>query len=126
MLWIFSFQLAAVGSQISMPIPGEVEGALAAPVLPGPTLSLTKQRSFAATGGVPVVPGKAIGSPALNDLTSSTVVFASGLNAVFIVSSQVSATGADTGASAALLSLPPQATGSADAATIEKRKVRRT
>jgi len=43
------------------------------------------------TGGVPVVPDNAMGSPALNDLTSSTVVFASGLNAAFIVSSQVSA-----------------------------------
>ena len=92
MLWIFSFQFAGASAARSpMPMPGDVDGALAGPGLPGPTLSLTKQRSFAATGGVPVVPDKAIGSPALNDLTSSTVVFASGLNAVFIVSSQVSA-----------------------------------
>src|SRR6478672_6437420 len=72
MLWIFWFQFAGAGSQISMPMPGDVDGALAAPGLPGPTLSLTKQRSFAATGGVPVVPDNAMGSPALNDFTGST------------------------------------------------------
>src|SRR5712672_3239429 len=89
------FQFAGVGNQTSMPMPAEVEGALAGPGLPGPMLSLTKQRSFAATGGAgdAAVPDRAIGSPFRNALTSVTVVFASGLKAVFIESSQASATG---------------------------------
>ena len=40
-----SFQLAVVGSQISMPMPAEVDGAPAVPGLPGPTRSFTSHRS---------------------------------------------------------------------------------
>src|SRR5258705_162632 len=114
-----------------MPIPGEVEGALAAPALPGPTSSLTKHRSLAAVGvlGVTTVPDKAIWSPALNDLTSATVVFASGLNAVFIVSSQANATGAGGGAGAAggggASSPPPQACRAARVANAPESASRR-
>ena len=108
-----SFHAAGAGSQTSMPMPAEVDGALAAPGLPGPTTNFTRQTSAAAAGGVPVVPDSASGSPCLNDLTSTTVVLASGLNAVFMLSLQVSATaGAGAGAGAGL-SLPPQAARSA-------------
>src|SRR5215470_16323901 len=96
-LWIRLFQLAAVGSQISNPMPAEVDGAPAGPDCPGPTFSLTRHRSAAAVGGVgPVVAPSAIGSPCLNACTSSTVVLSSGLNAVFMESSQRS-TAASTG-----------------------------
>src|SRR3982751_4653361 len=84
------FQLPGVGSQISMPIPGEVEGAPTGPEFPGPTSSLTMQTSFAAIGvlafGVPIVSGSFF----LNALTSNTVVSESGWNSVFIESSQLS------------------------------------
>jgi hypothetical protein len=111
-LWILLFQAVVAGSHTSMPMPAELEGALAdASAKPGPTTSLTRHRSVAAVGGVPVVPGSARGSPCLNDLTSTTVVSASGLNAAFMLSSQLSnaAGGAGVGAGAgAGLSLPPQ------------------
>src|SRR3954468_5525824 len=79
------FQFAGVGSQISMPIPGEVEGAPAGPECPGPTRSLTMQTSLAATGGAGVagVPESASASPFLYALTSNTVVSESGWNSVF-------------------------------------------
>ena len=64
-------------------------------------------------------------SPFLNDLTSSTVVFASGLNAVFIVSSQVSATGAGAGAGAgAALSSSPLQPATSTAASENKEATR--
>src|SRR3954447_7987400 len=43
--WMRLFQFIALGSQISMPIPGEVDGAPTGPGVPGPTLSLTTQTS---------------------------------------------------------------------------------
>src|ERR1700682_3832338 len=42
------FHVAVEGSQISMPIPAEVDGASAGPGLPGPTFSLTRHTSFEA------------------------------------------------------------------------------
>jgi hypothetical protein len=87
------FHVAGEGSQISMPIPAEVDGASAGPGLPGPTFNLTRHTSFEATsgGGDAGVPDNASRSPFLNALTKVTVVLASGLNAVFIQSSQVNA-----------------------------------
>src|SRR5471032_1933191 len=72
-----------------MPIPGEVEGAPAGPGLPGPTFSFTRHSSLGAStlDGVPV---RFISWPFLKAWTSVTVVFASGLNAAFMESSQVS------------------------------------
>src|SRR6478672_10245935 len=79
------FQFSRAGSQISMPIPGEVDGAPAGPGFPGPTSSLTMQTSLAAMGGggVAGVPESASASPFLNALTSNTVVSESGWNSVF-------------------------------------------
>src|SRR5438094_7482198 len=84
------FQFSRVGSQISMPIPGDVDGAPAGPGFPGPTSSLTAQTSLAAIGveGLGVVSVSA--SPFLNALTSNTVVRESGRKSAFIVSSQFS------------------------------------
>ena len=83
------FQLPGAGSQTSMPIPGEVDGAPAGPGLPGPTSSLTMQTSLVAVGVVDVAaPLASNGSPFLNALTSNTLVLASGANPVFIVSLQ--------------------------------------
>ena len=42
MLCTRPFQVSGGGSQISMPMPGDVEGASAGPGLPGPTMSLTR------------------------------------------------------------------------------------
>jgi hypothetical protein len=111
------------GSQTSMPMPGEVEGAPAGPGLPGPTLSLTMHRSLAAS--VPVaLPSRLRSSPFLNCFTSRTVVFASGLNAVLRLSSQVSASGAAGGGAAGTigrnalwLPLPPPQAVSRSAAS---------
>src|SRR6185295_3692877 len=84
------FQFSRVGSQISIPIPGEVEGAPAGPGFPGPTSSLTMQTSFAAIGVVEVGVPRVSGSFCLNALTSNTVVSESGRNSLFIESSQLS------------------------------------
>ena len=85
------FQAAFAGSQTSMPMPGEVEGASAGPGLPGPTLSLTMQTSLAASGVAPVaVPPRMSASPFLKALTATTVVSASGLKFALSVSSQAS------------------------------------
>src|SRR5216684_1549806 len=83
------FQLAGLGSHTSIPMPGEVDGAPAGPGFPGPTFSSTMHRSLAAVTP-DAVPLTLISSLFLNAFTSVTVVFASGLNAVFIESSQVS------------------------------------
>src|SRR5678815_5021109 len=99
------FQFAGEGSHTSMPIPAEVEGAEAGPGFPGATLSLTRHRSFGATDGD--VPDNVNGSPFLNCLTSNTVVLASGLNAVLMLSSHVSAVGCGAGAGAGAESLSP-------------------
>src|SRR6185503_15654136 len=45
------FQFSTDGSQTSIPMPADVEGAPAGPGFPGPTRSLTTHTSFAATGG---------------------------------------------------------------------------
>ena len=73
-------------------------------MLPGPTFSLTMQTSLAAVG-VPALalPDSSKGSPFLNDFTVTTVVLASGLNAVFKASSHA------RGALAGELLPPPQA-----------------
>ena len=127
--WMRWFQLAFDGSQASMPMPADVDGAPAGPALPGPTINLTRQTSFTATGGVGVagVPDSASESPFLNDFTSVTVVFASGLNAVFSVSSQTSGVAAGappTGLPAPPSSLPPQAARSAVATAATADPVR--
>ena len=89
--WTREFQAAFAGSQTSMPMPGEVEGASAGPGLPGPTLSLTMQTSLAASGVAPVaVPPRMSASPFLKALTATTVVSASGLKFALSVSSQAS------------------------------------
>ena len=73
-----------------MPMPGEVEGASAGPGLPGPTSSFTTHTSVVAVGVVGVgVPDSSSASPVLKDLTSSTVVLASGLKPLLIESSQL-------------------------------------
>src|SRR5687768_3350194 len=97
-----SFHAVGAGSHTSIPMPAEVDGASAVPALPGPTTILTRHRSLPATGGAgdAGVAVSASGSPCLNDLTATTCVFASGLKAVFMLSSQVSATGAEAGAGA--------------------------
>src|SRR5450432_4570512 len=110
-----------------MPMPGEVDGALAGPGLPGPTLSLTRHTSLVAIGVVAAPSVRA--SPFLKDFTRSTVVLASGLKAVFVVSSQVSAVGtaagAGAGAGAGASLPPPHATGSThDAARDSTRATR--
>ena len=94
MLWMRLFQLAGDGSHISMWIPEDVDRAPAGPGLPGPIVSFTRHMSFAAMGGGgdAGVPASAKGSPFLNALTRVTVVFASGLNAVIMESSQVNKT----------------------------------
>src|SRR5581483_6375075 len=94
-LWMRPFHFAGDGSQISTWIPEDVERAPAGPGLPGPMVSLTRHMSFRAMGGAGVagVPESASGSPFLNALTSVTVVFASGLNAVIMELSHVNATG---------------------------------
>lgn len=74
------------------------------------------------------VSAKANESPFAKAFTNVTVVFASGLNAVFIVSSHAKAVGAGGGAGAgagAASSLPPHAACNAQAATAEQRKDRR-
>src|ERR1039458_7829661 len=112
------FQFAVVGSQTSIPMPAEVDGAPAGPGLPGPTWSFTKQRSFPAVGVVDVgVPVSRRESPFLNCFTNSTVVLASGGKAVFMESSQVSATGADAGAGVEGVDPPPPQPGSEITAT---------
>jgi hypothetical protein len=85
-----------------MPIPAEVDGAPAVPGLPGPTRSFTKHRSEGAFGVLAfAVPESRSGSLALKAWTSSTEVLASGLKAVFRLSSHFrSATGAGAGAGA--------------------------
>src|SRR5262249_6350496 len=95
MLWMRPFQFAGDGSHISMWIPEEVERAPAGPGLPGPMVSLTRHMSLSAVGGggVAGVPESAKGSPFLNAFTNVTVVFASGLNALIMELSHVSATG---------------------------------
>jgi hypothetical protein len=86
--------------------------------LPGPTWSFTKQRSFPAVGVVDVgVPVSRRESPFLNCFTNSTVVLASGVKAVFMESSQVSATGADAGAGVEGVDPPPPQPGSEITAT---------
>src|SRR5689334_3129505 len=114
------FHAAGEGSHTSMPMPDELEGAEGdASAKPGPTTSFTRHMSAAAVGGVPVVPDSASASPCLNDFTSTTLVFASGAKAVFIVSSQASSVGAGGGAggvgAGAGLSPPPQAATSTPA-----------
>src|SRR5213075_1090476 len=81
--WMRWFQLSRDGSQSSMPIPGEVDGAPTGPGLPGPTSSLTMQTSLAAIGVVEVGAPRVSGSFFLNALTSNTVVSESGWNSVF-------------------------------------------
>src|SRR5580765_3613570 len=90
LLRICSFQLARAGSQISMPMPSENDGAVGGcDGTPGPTNSLTRHMSTAAVIGA--AESTAINrSPALMDLTATTEVLASGLNAVLIPSSQFS------------------------------------
>src|SRR5262245_22592032 len=119
---ILLFQFAGAGSQISIPMPAEVDGAPAGPGLPGPTISFTRQTSLAAVGGggVAGAPDSASKSPFLKALTSVTVVLASGLKAVFIVSSHTKAVGAGVGAAASAL-LPPQASSNAAAAATSQR-----
>src|SRR5262245_49704754 len=79
--WTRRFQFAAVGNQTSMPMPAEVDGASAGPGFPGPTLSLTRHTSLAASagGGDAGVSGSASGSPLANALTNVTFVSALGL-----------------------------------------------
>ncbi len=105
-----SFQLAAVGSHTSMPMPAEVDGAPAGPGFPGPTRILTRQTSEGAVGGAGVagVFANAMASPALNDLTSNTVVSTSGLKAVLIPSSQDKPVAGGGLVEDVLSSLPPQ------------------
>src|SRR4051812_13168283 len=89
-------------------MPGDVEGAPAGPGLPGPTTSFTMHASAVATGVLAVAAPKVRASPFLKDLTAVTVVFASGANCVFKVSSHTRAccaAGGGTGES----SPPPQA-----------------
>src|SRR5262245_53738385 len=102
-------------------MPVEVDGAPAGPGLPGPTSSFTRHTSLAAVGGVGLVgvPDSASGSPFLKALTSVTVVLASGLKAVFIVSSHTKAVGAGVGVAAGALR-PPQASSNAVATASQR------
>src|SRR5512141_3113739 len=50
--WTRRFHFDVDGSQTLRPMPADVDGAPAGPGLPGPTLSLTTQRSAAAAGVV--------------------------------------------------------------------------
>src|ERR1700737_1969686 len=88
------FHALAAGSHNSTPMPGDVEGAVPAGSFgswnPGPTTILTRHRSAAALGGVPVLPGNASGSPCLKAFTRTLFVLGSGLKAVFILSSHTS------------------------------------
>src|SRR4051812_23312232 len=69
------FQFACAGSQTSMPMPGDVDGASAGPGLPGPTMSLTTHMSAAAVGVFAVgVPERMSGSPRLKGFTKVTNV----------------------------------------------------
>src|SRR5690606_6856522 len=82
----------------------DVEGAPAGPGFPGPTRSLTKHRSACAVNGLlGMIPPESNASPFLNDFTSKTLVKASGLNASFMLSSQLRATGSEGG----IVFLPP-------------------
>src|SRR4051812_15239593 len=90
-------------------MPEDVERAPAGPGLPGPIVILTRHMSLIATGGAgdTGVADSARESPFLNALTRVTVVFASGLNAVFMESSHFNATVGVT--SSPDESSPPQA-----------------
>ena len=81
MLWIRPFQFGWGGNHTSTPIPGLVEGASTGPGLPGPTMSLTRNKS-AGAAGVKSMAGsdRTNGSPVLKAVTSTTLVRSSPAN----------------------------------------------
>src|SRR3954452_7490693 len=89
------FQLVGAGSQTSIPMPADVDGAAGLPGLPGPTSSFTRHRSagVAAGAGSAGVPASATGDPAGKACTSSTLVWGSGWKRCVMLSSQLAAAG---------------------------------
>ena len=89
------FQFVGVGSQTSIPMPGDVDGAAGSPGLPGPTSSLTRHTSAGAAAGAGSagVPASAMGDPAAKACTSSTVVRGSGRKRCLMPSSQLAVGG---------------------------------
>ena len=87
------FQFVGVGSQTSIPMPGDVDGAVGSPGLPGPTSSFTRHTSAGAAAGAGSagVLASAMGDPAVKACTSSTVVCGSGWKRCLMPSSQLAA-----------------------------------
>ena len=92
-------------------------------------MSVSRRMGSLAAVGVPVpaVPLRISGSPCLKALTSTTEVFASGLNAAFMLSSHVSsAAGAGAAPESSLLPQPETNAVAEPAATASKSNPYRT